>query len=98
MCNKCIEYAYYSYFSSGYWNVPFAKLQSLIPRELVESRHFSLICLYHSREVRDLIMYICDRCIESASYYYFSIGFKGETMIYAKHFKLKIEQHEPKKP
>ena len=79
-------------------NVSFAKLQSLIPRELVESRHFSLICLYHSREVRDLIMYICDRCIESASYYYFSIGFKGETMIYAKHFKLKIEQHEPKKP
>ena len=29
--------------------------------------------------------------------YFLSIGFKGQTMIYSKHFKLKIEQHEPNK-
>lgn len=50
---------------------------------------------YHARQVSDLVMYICDRFFECASYYNVSIVFK-RTMIYAKHLKLKIEQHEPK--
>jgi hypothetical protein len=47
---------------------PRAKLQSLIPTELVETLQLSLICLYHARKVNGLVMYICDRFIESASY------------------------------
>jgi len=41
-----------------------------------------------------MIMYMCNMCMECVSYYNISIGFKGQTMIYTKHFKLKIEQHE----